>query len=286
MTFRQCGIVGLGLLGGSLALDLRAAFPEMELIGVARRVETTRMAAAMHIGGLPVFTTLSHDLSTLRNTELIFLCTPVQTIIQQLAELANIVAPGTIITDVGSTKRLVMNAAVAALPATITFIGGHPMAGREQSGLEAAVAGLYRNATWALCVPTGAAAAGDNLAALITAIGACPHRIDAQTHDEIVARTSHLPHVVAAALANAVLGRNFDAVAQQFIAGGFRDTTRVAAGVPDMWRDILLTNRDQVLPALDDLLSELNNWREAVRTGDAPYLEALLTTAQQRREKV
>ncbi len=283
MAFRQCGIVGLGLLGGSLAFDLRAAFPELEIVGVARRKDTLLAAAELRVGDALVFTELSRELSALGNADLIFICTPVQTIIQQLALLAHVAAPGTVITDVGSTKRMIMNAAVAALPANIRFIGGHPMAGREQGGLGAAVPNLYRHATWALCVPAGAEVAAEQLAEVITAIGAQPRQIDACTHDEIVALTSHLPHVTAAALVNVVLGGNLGEETRQFIAGGFRDTTRVATGVPEMWRDIILTNRDQILPAIDALINELGNWRDAVRNGDAPYLEALLATAAQRR---
>lgn len=288
MSFRHCTIVGLGLLGGSLAIDLRAADPAITLTGIARRQATLDEAARLQSAGRPVFTHLTTDLAVVREADLVVLCTPVQTIITQLAEMAPVLAPETIVTDVGSTKRAIMNAAATALPTTVSFVGGHPMAGSEQTGLTAARAGLYRGATWALCVPANAVSAGTRLVTLIEALGAHPITLDPETHDEIVAATSHLPHLLAAALTNCVLsGRQTGAdLLPSFLAGGFRDATRVAAGSPPMWRDIFLTNRDQVLVALERLMEELAGWRGAIRSGDAPHLEALLTTAQHRRERL
>lgn len=286
MTFRHCGIVGLGLLGGSLALDLRALAPAMTITGVARRQATLDEAAAMRADGAPVFSHLSCDLDAVREADLVVLCTPVQTILQQLVDLAGRLAPGAVVTDVGSTKRAVMNAASSVLPEGLVFVGGHPMAGSEQAGLAHARAGLYRGATWALCVPAGAEAAARRLAALIATVGARPTEIDADSHDDIVALTSHLPHVIAGALANTTLGSAYDDLVRPFIAGGFRDTTRIAAAHPAMWRDILLTNRDRVLAALDAYDAEMAAWREAIRGGDAPHLEALLTMARERRRGI
>ncbi len=283
-TFQHCSILGLGLLGGSLAYDLRRRYPAMAITGVARRQATLEMAATLRADERPVFTRLTTELTSVRDAELVVLCTPVQTIVQQLAALAPLLAPGTVVTDVGSTKRIVMNAASSILPPEVTFVGGHPMAGSDRAGLEHARSGLYRGATWALCVPPEAEDAAERLATLIRDLGANPLRIDAETHDDIVALTSHLPHVVAASLVNVVLGSVYDDTVQPFIAGGFRDTTRIAAAHPVMWRDILLTNRDRVLTALNSLLQELETWRDAIRAGDTPHLEALLTLAQQRRE--
>ncbi|MHB9133047.1 MAG: prephenate dehydrogenase [Armatimonadota bacterium] len=286
MSFQHCSIIGLGLLGGSLALDLRQQFPEMALTGIARRQATLEEAAAMRCGVAPVFTQLTDDPGAVRDADLVVLCTPVQTILEQLAQLAPLLSPGTVITDVGSTKRMIMNAATLVLPPGVIFVGGHPMAGSHQVGLSYARTGLYAGATWALCVPEGAEEVADRLGAVIRQIGACPLPIDPDTHDDLVALTSHLPHVVAAALTNAVLGHAYGDAILPFIAGGFRDGTRVAAASPVMWRDICLTNRAHLISALDQLLAELTQWRDALRAGDAPHLEALLTTAQLQRERL
>jgi prephenate dehydrogenase len=151
--------------------------------------------------------------------------------------------------------------------------------------LRHARAALYRDATWALCIPDGARAVAAPLLALIEMLGARPLVLDTDTHDQLVALTSHLPHVLAAALTNRVLSGDRDAV-WPFLAGGFRDTTRIAAANPALWRDILLTNRDNLSASLDLLLTDLAQWRDAIRAGDAPHLEALLTLAQQRREEL
>lgn len=286
MPFRHCGIIGLGLLGGSLALDLRRIYPELALTGVARREATLAEARALQVDGRAVFSGLATELAAVRDADLVILCTPVQTMLKQLAELAAIVTPGTVITDVGSTKRLVMNAAQTVLPADVHFIGGHPMAGSEQKGLAYARHGLYANATWALCVPVGGEEVAERLTALVTALGARPLRIDADEHDGLVALTSHLPHVVAGALASQVLGSAADDAVRPFIAGGFRDTTRIAAADPVMWRDIFLTNRDKLIPVLNAYLAEVEQWRDAISAGDAPHVEALLTVAGERRKKL
>lgn len=284
MQFHSCCIIGLGLLGGSLAFDLRRAYPAMRVTGIARRQATLDEASALSVDGTGIFDRLTTDLSAVHDADLVVLCTPVQTIMTQLAEIAPHLRPGCVVTDVGSTKRTVMNAAAIALPGTVSFIGGHPMAGSDRAGLEHARPGLYVGATWALCVPPGAETDAARLATLITTLGARPLPLAADRHDALVALSSHLPHVTAAALVNVTLGGEDAEMLRLFIAGGFRDTTRVAAGHPGMWRDICLTNRDQLTHALDALLSELAQWRDAIDAGDGPHLEALLTTAAHHRD--
>ncbi len=285
MAFRHCTIIGLGLLGGSLALDLRRHYPEMTIAGVARRQETLDEATALRCDAQVVFDVLSTSLEPARESDLVILCTPVQTILAQLVALAPLLAAGAIVTDVGSTKRAVMNAATV-LPAGVYFVGGHPMAGSERKGLAAAQLNLYQGASWALCVPSDAEDAAARLSELIRVLGGVPLYLDADTHDALVALSSHLPHVVAGALTNVVFGSADAEAVLPFIAGGFRDSTRIAAASPVMWRDICLTNRDQILPALDAMLEELAHWRAAILAGDAPLLEALLTTARERRLRV
>jgi len=285
MAFQHCTIIGLGLLGGSLALDLRRHYPEMRITGVARRQQTLEEAAVLTYGTHAVFNALSPSLQLAHEADLVVLCTPVQTILSQLVSLAPLLSPGAIVTDVGSTKRAVMNAATA-LPADVTFVGGHPMAGSERKGLSAAQSNLYQGASWALCVPPGAEDAAARLCELIQIVGGVPLRIEPDTHDALVALSSHLPHVVAGALVNVVFSSEHAEAVLPFIAGGFRDSTRIAAASPDMWRDICLTNRDHIVPALDAMLEEIAQWRTAILAGDAPHLEALLTTARERRERL
>jgi prephenate dehydrogenase len=286
MEFRHCTIIGLGLLGGSLALDLRRQYPALAITGIARRQATLDQAAALRCGDAPVFTQVSQHLADAREADLVVLCTPVQVLVRQLAELVPHLIEGAVITDVGSTKRQVMNAAATVMPPPLRFIGGHPMAGSDRMGLQHARHDLYRGATWALCVPPGAEAESEKLAALITALGACPLIIDADTHDAIVALTSHLPHVIAGALTNVALGSAYDDMVLPFIAGGFRDSTRIAAAGVDMWRDIFLTNRDNLVKALDAMKAEVEQWQAAIRAGDAPHVEALLTMARDRRDRL
>lgn len=273
------------MLGGSLALDLRKRFPAMTITGIARRADTLQEASALRMDGMPIFTHLSCDPAAVQGADLVVLCTPVQTIVTQVLELAPYLSPGTLVTDVGSTKRVIMNAATA-LPAGVHFIGGHPMAGSDRKGLSHARLNLYKGATWAICVPPGEECAAERLIELVEHLGAVPLPIDAGFHDELVALSSHLPHVVAAALANVVLGHPRADALQSFIAAGFKDTTRIAASSPAMWRDICLANRDYILAALDDLLRELGAWRAALSARDAAHLEALFTTARERRESL
>lgn len=286
MIFRHCGIIGLGLLGGSLALDLREQFPGMRITGIARREAALAEAATMRYAGIPLFSALTSELEAVRTADLVILCTPIQTIIDQLAQLAPIFAAGTLVTDVGSSKRAIMNAAATVIPSGVHFIGGHPMAGSDRAGLSHARAGLFRGATWAFCIPPGEQESAERLIALVETLGAHPLPIDAELHDDLVARTSHLPHIMAGALTNLVLGDARSEMIAPFIAGGFRDCTRIAAASPAMWRDILLTNRDRVLLALDAMRTEIDHWQQALEARDAPHLEALLTTAHQRRERL
>ncbi len=284
IKFKKVAIVGLGLLGGSIAIDLRSLSPCIEIIGIARRNETIIEADQLFVDEKKIFNQLSSDIAATSCCDLVILCTPVQTIIDQLAQLSLILNPETIVTDVGSTKRAIMNSAVTAMPDDIYFVGGHPMAGSDKAGLSHARAGLYKGATWALCENEKSGGdSAEKLYSLITLLGASPIIIDAESHDDIVSLTSHLPHLVASSLVNAVFSSNYDEMALPFMAGGFRDTTRIAAGNPALWRDILMTNRDRVLSSLSLLINELSAWREALQSGDEPYLQALLSSASEKR---
>jgi prephenate dehydrogenase len=288
-------IVGLGLMGGSLALALRAAagnpappplgsddedgfFAAERIIGVARSPAT--LSAAMASGAVDDAT---GDLpAAVAQADVVVLATPVRTILHQLPEIGRNARPGAMVLDMGSSKQEICRV-LDALPASLQPIGGHPMCGKERAGFAAADAALYRNKVFVLCplARTGPDALA-NARRLVHTIGARPLVLDAETHDRAVAAISHLPYSVAAALVNAVDGRG-DGAVWALAASGFRDTTRLAASDVDMMLDVLLTNRDALLFWLDAYAGELAALRTALSDGDEAALRSRLEAARARR---
>ncbi len=274
-------IIGLGLMGGSLALALRAAEGStgpLRIIGVSRNPAT--LDAARAAGALDVGTT---DLAEgVGAADVVVLAAPVRAILRQIPEVGRHARPGALVLDLGSTKAAIC-AALADLPAGLQPIGGHPMCGKEAGGFAAAEAGLYRGKTFVLCpLPRTAAEAFDRAAALVRAIGARPVIADPAAHDRAAAAISHLPYAAAVALVNAVAAAD-DPLAWQLAASGFRDTSRLAASDVDMMLDILLTNRPAVLDWLGELQGQLADLKLALMTGDEAALRAQLAAAQVRR---
>lgn len=281
--FGTVAIVGVGLLGGSLGMALRQRGLAREVLGIARREETldraTRMGA-LDRGSL--------DCAAAAGAEVVVLCAPVLSIPSLAERLAPHLAPGTLVTDVGSTKEALLAQLLPLLPPGVDLVGGHPMAGSEQGGVAAARADLYADAVWVLTrTSRSSEAAMRRLTALVEGVGAVPLELDAATHDAAVARVSHLPHLAAAAAAAAVTqGGVPGGVLRRLVAGGYRDTTRVAGGSPEMWRDICLTNRGPILAALEDLEAALRRLRGALLAGDGAALEAELRRCKAAREQV
>lgn len=276
MLFERAAIIGIGLIGGSFALAARAAGVVGEVVGVARRertlLEALRLGAADHTGFDPA--------EAVRDADLVLIATPVAAIPDLLARIAPTLPAGCVVTDVGSTKRVVM-AAASVLPEHVDFIGGHPMAGSERAGVNAAQVRLFHGKTWLLTPGAARPEAVARLRAALEAIGARVVTVDAAEHDRIVARTSHLPHVIAAALCTA-LGECCEE--SDFIGAGLLDTTRIAAGSSEVWREILLTNRDEVLAALDELDTQVGRFQAALAAGDEVALTELLDHARTIRE--
>lgn len=273
------GVVGLGLMGGSLAASLRQAWPQARILGVSRRAETLEWAVGrgwIDDGGMSLPEVLA-------GVQLAVLATPVRTIIEQVKEADGLLPPGAVLTDVGSTKLEVV-AAMSRTGRPDQCVGGHPMCGRESRGLEAAEPDLYRGATWVLC-PSRATAPGtvQVVSSLARAVGARPLILDAAEHDAIVARTSHLPYLAASALARAVAEAVPEGDLRALSAGGYRDTTRLAASDVSMMLDILLTNRAHVLAGLQALQQQLSKIEQALASGDEPGLAVLLEGARQSR---
>lgn len=275
-------IVGLGLMGGSLALALRAAEEKigpLRIGGVSRSPAT--LDAARAAGAVDMATT---DLAAgVAQADVIVLATPVRTILRLIPEVGRYARPGALVLDLGSTKAQIC-AALAQLPAGLQPIGGHPMCGKEIGGFAAAEADLYRDKVFVLCrLPRTAQEAFDRAVALVTAIGARPVIADPVAHDRAAAAISHLPYAAAVALVNAEAAVG-DPLARQLAASGFRDTTRLAASDVDMMLDILLTNRAAVLDWLAALQVQLTSLQEALSAGDEAALRAHLAAARARRE--
>ena len=265
-------VIGIGLIGGSFALAGRQAGVLGEVVGVARSERT--LLEAQHVGAAD--RTTADPVEAVREAELVFIATPVAAIPDVFERIAPALADGCVVTDAGSTKRAIMDAA-GALPGHVDFVGGHPMAGSERAGVMAARANLFRGRTWLLTPGAASPEAVARLRGAIEAIGARVVTVDAAEHDRIVARTSHLPHVVAAALAGA-LGECCGE--DDFIGNGVRDTTRIASGSAEVWREILLTNADDVLAALAEFSAEVERYRSALAAGDEATLTALLEAAR------
>ena len=282
--FDRIGIVGLGLIGGSIALAARQLWPTALVIGVDNK---DVLETAMRLHAIDV---AADDLIVLAEADIVILAAPVKTNIGLLAELDENVRQPAIVTDTGSTKREIM-AAAAALPARLTFIGGHPLAGAALGGLEHARADLFSGRPWLLTAPvvdggsertrpTSAApgargfqpseAASEALAKLtefVQALGAVPRVLGAQAHDRLLAYLSHLPQLTASALMH-VIGDSVGPDGLGLAGRGLADTTRLASSPSDIWKDIAATNADEIGPALDELIVLLQELRRDLPHGD------------------
>jgi prephenate dehydrogenase len=276
-------VVGLGLMGGSLAAALSARRACRRVLGVARRRVTWETARDLRF--------IDQGTTELREgvaeADIIVLATPVGEIMSTLGIIGPWLAPGSLVMDVGSTKRTIC-AAMQDLPAGVQPLGGHPMCGKESSGLSVAEPTLYQERVFVLCpLERTSEEALDLGRALVAAIGARPLILDAERHDRAVAAISHLPYLLAVALVNAA-----DDLAQreplcwQLAAGGFRDTSRLAASDLEMMRDILLTNREPVLQSLQRAQARLGQLESALRDEDVAALMAALQAAHDRRLEV
>jgi prephenate dehydrogenase len=247
-AFGTIGIVGLGLIGGSLALALRRAWPSVVIVGVDRGAVIRK---ALALGAIDRG---SSRLAALSGVELVVLAAPVEENIRLLGRLGVILRETAIVTDVGSTKRVIVRA--AARRRRLVFVGGHPMAGTARSGIDAADPDLFRGRRWVLTTDTGNALAVRRVVALVRAVGAEPVMLPAEDHDRFVAFVSHLPQVVASVLMR-VVGDAVGASGLSLAGPGLRDTTRLAASQPAMWQDISRTNPDYISEALTRLLEAL-----------------------------
>lgn len=258
-VFDTVAIVGMGLLGGSLGLDLKKGDLAARVIGIARRAETC--ALAVERGACDEAWS---ELEGIRDADLVVLATPVRTIIDMMPQIARHAASSAVVTDLGSTKSEIVAAGETCVGER--FVGGHPMAGSHEGGIEAARLGLFRGATWVF-TPTEntSVEALERLHKLAASLGARPADIPLGDHDRIAAAVSHMPHLAAAAIARAV-GQLADGDARfaALAAGGLRDMTRLAASPAVLWRDIFSTNRANTREALIVCRDAINEALEAL----------------------
>ena len=273
-------VVGVGLIGGSFAAALRRAGQVGRVLGVGRNAQS--LARAVELGLIDEAASAEEAAA---RADLILLATPVGGLADALSRMRAHLRPGTVLTDAGSTKVEVVAAARAALGDRIAqFVPGHPIAGAERTGPEAADADLYRKRTVIL---TPLAENGESSLGLVRrawqACGADVIDMDADAHDRVLASVSHLPHLLSAVYMEQV-AEAADASTRLALAGsGFRDFTRIAAGSPEMWRDIFLSNRDAMLAELADVRVVLDRAERAIADGDGAALLTLLDTAARAR---
>ncbi len=279
---RQLAIVGIGLLGGSVAKGARAGGLARRIIGVGRASE--RLRPALDDGTLDAAVT---DLdAAVREADFIVLAAPVLAIEGLLERVWRAAPDGALITDVGSTKRNIVRAADRlAARRPLAFVGSHPLAGSEQAGYRVARADLFRGAT-VVVTPTEATelAALKKTTEFWEALGARVTSLDPETHDRTVAAISHLPHLIACALVDGA-GR-VEPAALELAARGFRDTTRIAAGDPDMWTEIFLANRDALSASVEAFREALANLQRVIDAGGVDALRAELARIKATREQL
>jgi prephenate dehydrogenase len=278
--FKVVAIVGLGLMGGSIALALREQRPDAVVIGIDRDA-TARAQAARH--GIDA----RADLGAVELADVIVLATPVRSILEQLPAVGERAKEGALILDLGSTKRAIVRQ-MESLPARVHPIGGHPMCGKELAGFQAADAGLYRNALFVLTpLARTTQQTVDRAKAFVSTLGARPMLLDADRHDRAVAAVSHLPFALAATLVNLTTQMSgSDSAVLALAASGFRDTSRLAASDTRMMVDTLLTNRDNVADMLRAFSRELESFADSVAAGDELAIERVLDRAGKRRREM
>lgn len=275
--FEQLGLIGCGLMGGSFALALKKAGLVQRVVGYSKSPTTT--ARALQMGVIDV--EAPSALLAAAGADLVLLAVPVGATEATLKSIKHLVTPEMLIMDVGSTKADVVQAARNALGSQIaSFVPAHPNTGKEVAGVEHADAELYRGAK-VILTPTERTLTSHlhKAEALWQALGCDVRSMSPETHDAAFATVSHLPHMLAFAMMHSVIGQP-QADAFLSVAGpGFRDFTRIAAGDPAMWRDILLANKDEVLAQTQHFQRALQAFEQVLHTGDAQALEAMITLA-------
>jgi len=275
---QQVSVIGLGLLGGSVALAVSRALTSVRTVGYTHRPSTRSRARKLRVAN-----EVTGDIkAAVRDADIVIVATPISTFEDIFSRIADALAGGCIVTDVGSTKRMAVRWAGGALPGTVHYVGSHPIAGSEQRGVEFARDDLFDNA---LCILTtdknSNPQAVRKLRRFWSALGCSVKIMSPAEHDRIFANVSHVPHVTAAALINA---NNSEQL--RFAGKGFMDTSRIASGPANIWADVLLTNPTHCVRGIDRVIRELSKIRQAIRSGDKKRIEKLLETARTKRSEL
>jgi cyclohexadieny/prephenate dehydrogenase len=285
--FARAAILGVGLIGSSIARALAAKLPEIEVRLYDASAEVRARAAALRLGRV-----LETAAEAVADADLIILATPVGAMGALAREIAPAIAPGAVVSDVGSVKAAVLAEVGPFVPAHASFVPAHPVAGTELSGPDAGFATLFER-RWLILTPLqdprpAYTAAVERLEQLWRAMGSEVARMDAAQHDLTLAITSHLPHLIAFTVVATAedLETVTEADVVKYSAGGFRDFTRIAASDPTMWRDVFLSNRESVLEVLGRFSENLAGLQRAIRWGDGETLFALFSRARRVRREV
>lgn len=281
--FKRVAIVGVGLIGGSLARALRASEMAVEIIGAGRDQEHLQQAQ-----DLGVVDSITTDLaSAVQGADLIFVAVPVGAMADVFQAMVPALAADAVITDAGSTKASVIHAARDTLgEAFARFVPGHPVAGTEHSGVAASFAELFQGRR-VILTPNAQtdARATERVRNLWQAVGAQVSEMTAEHHDEVLAATSHLPHVLAFALVDSLARMQERREIFEYAAGGFADFTRIASSSPDMWTDIVCANEPALLAVLDEYLDDLHKLRAEIANDDRTAIHQCFTRAKQARDR-
>ena len=283
--FQRMTLIGVGLIGSSLALACRRGGLTGEIVGCARSAETN--AKVLKLGICDRST--DDPAAAVEGADLVMICTPLGAYAAVAAAIAPGLAPGTIVSDVGSVKQAAIRDIGGVLPAGVHFVPGHPIAGTEHSGPEAGFAELFENRWCVLTPPPGTdRKAVEKVAALWRACGSTIETMDAAHHDKVLAITSHLPHLIAYTIVGtaADLEESERAEVVKFSASGFRDFTRIAASDPTMWRDVFLNNREAVLEMLQRFTEDITALQRAIRWGEGEALYKLFDRTRSLRRGV
>lgn len=272
-------IAGLGLIGGSIAESIRFAHPDVKIIGFDRNKGTMEEGVRRHI----INDSAENFRESAAAADIIVLAAPVSAIISMIEELGSAeLKPGTIVTDVGSTKRLVKLQADYYLKGRCHFIGGHPMAGSHKSGVSAARADLFENAYYFLIAEKDQEEVPmRKLEDLLSGTHAKFFRVTPETHDQIVGLISHFPHLIASALVHHLENHPIQGINLRLLAaGGFRDITRIASSDPTMWTDTIMSNRDDLLELLDEWTRSMEQLKNLLMEGNEPSIHAFFRRAK------
>ena len=269
--FDRVSLLGIGLIGSSIALSIRRGALARHIAIYTRRQETLDRARELNLGD----SYHADVVDAVTNADLVIFCVPLGANAALIKDCAPALSKGAILSDVGSCKRSVINDFAPHIPDDTVFVPAHPVAGTENSGPEAGFAELF-DGRWCILTPENGVdeAAVDKIADLWRRIGSNVEIMDADHHDQVLAITSHLPHLIAYTIVETAVDLENDLKKEvvKFSAGGFRDFTRIAASDPTMWRDVFLNNRDAVLEILGRFSEDLTALQRAIRKGDGDKL--------------